>query len=99
MINNQMHKCALYEKGTGTDKYGKPNNSYVFIRNVFAAIYIKDYKINESDPRYIDCTHLGLTRDKTLRIDQKIIDIDNKAYIIKYVNNMGRLSQLNLKEI
>lgn len=98
MINNQMQKYQLLEKGSGTDKYGQPSKDYQYVRDIQVAVNLKDYSVKENDPRYVDCTHIGLTLDKNIKIGQKIV-FDKKEYLVKYVNAITRLTQLNLKEL
>lgn len=98
MINNQMKSYKLYVREAGYDEYGQPASSFIYSKTVDVAINNKEYKVNEKDIRYVEATHIGLTQDKTLSTDMKLVDGDT-AYMIRYTNNFGRLAQLSLQEV
>jgi len=96
MIRDRMKSYDAETKVSGTDDYGQPLNSYEPYKTVEVSVTLLTKVINELDLRYLKSTHLGLTYDKTLKEGMRLSDITNK-YMVKIVNNDGRMSQLTLE--
>lgn len=98
MITGMMEFYNVKERVAGRDAYGQPSNSFSFLKTIEVSISVVTQTLIETDPRYIDSTHIGLTYDKTLH-DGLLLTNDDKEYLIKLVNNDGRMAQLTLKEV
>lgn len=93
-----MKPYSIEGRESGVDEYGQPYNSFAFLKTVDISITLLTKTLNESDVRYIDSTHIGLTFDKTLKDGMRITS-DGIYYMIKLVNNDGRMAQLTLQEV
>jgi len=98
MIADRMKTYEVQTRKTGTDDYGQPLTGYDRLKDTEVSITLLTDVLNELDPRYKTGTHLGLSYDKTLLEDMKIIGTD-ESYIIKIVNNDAPMSQLNLEVV
>lgn len=98
MIRSRMKPYSVEGRESGVDEYGQPYNSFAFLKTVDISVTLLTRTLNESDVRYIDSTHIGLTFDKTLKDGMRITS-DNIYYMIKLVNNDGRMAQLTLQEV
>lgn len=97
MIQDRMKFYKAETKRSGSDSYGQPLSIFDFTKTVEVSISLLTKVINELDPRYIKATHLGLTSDKTLLEGMKLSSLYDGNYIIKIVNNDGRMAQLTLE--
>lgn len=92
-------KTYLLEECVETlDQLGQVSFSYKPLYTVEAFVSLKQQRQNETDMRYIDSTHLGLTKDKGIKEGWRLSDGSCK-YVVKLVNNDGRLAQLTLQEV
>lgn len=98
MINGRMKLYNLEVKQSGQDAYGQPLTGFIFVKTVEVSVSLIDKVINSLDPRYINSTHIGLSYDKTLNDGMRITSIES-TYMVKLVNNDGRMSQLTLEMI
>lgn len=98
MIRSRMKPYSIEVRNVGVDDYGQPHDSFYVLKTVDVSVTLLTNTLNESDVRYVDSTHLGLTFDKTLKDGMRITS-DNIHYMIKLVNNDGRMSQLTLQEV
>lgn len=96
MINDRMKLYDAETRDIGKDDYGQPKTTFTFYKTVEVSISLLTKIINELDPRYIKSTHIGLTFDKTLKEGMRLSDITDK-YMIKIVNNDGRMAQITLE--
>ena len=99
MIQDRMKSYSAETKRSSFDDYGQPLSIFEFTKTVEVSISLITKIINELDPRYLKSTHIGLTYDKTLVEGMKLTSINNGNYMIKIVNNDGRLAQLTLEMI
>jgi len=98
MISDRMQSYDIQVKDSGKDSYGQPLKTYSHSKYADISITLLTDVLNELDVRYKTSTHLGLSYDKTLLEDMKIVGAD-ESYLIKIVNNDGRMSQLTLEVI
>ena len=98
MIADRMKSYDAETRDTGTDDYGQPLTTYTFYKAVEVSVTLITKVINELDPRYLKSTHIGLTYDKTLIEGMRLTNADIK-YMIKIINNDGRMAQLTLEVI
>ena len=99
MIQGKMEYYDIKAKGAGTDAYGQASTTFTTVlKTIEVSISLITQTLLQEDARYIDSTHIGLTFDKTL-YDGLLLTKDNKSYLIKLVNNDGKMSQLTLKEV
>lgn len=93
MINRELKPAVVNTYG-GVDEYGQMLSELISSRDIEIAIGIYSQS-NVNDPRYVDITHYGLTKDKEIS-DNDVIVVDNHEYKVKIVNNTGRWTQLFL---
>lgn len=92
-------KTYLVEEHIETlDAYGQVSFSYKPLFTVDAFVSLKQQRPNETDVRYVDSTHIGITREKNIKIGWRLTEGSTK-YIVKLVNNDGRMAQLTLQEV
>ena len=99
MIRSRMKSYSIEGRDSGVDEYGQPYNSFAFLKTVDISVTLLTKTLNETDVRYVDSTHIGLTFDKTLKDGMRITSDGIRYYMIKLVNNDGRMSQLTLQEV
>lgn len=104
MILSNMKSYNAETRSSGLDEYGQPRKTFDFYMTVEVSVSLLNKVINDQDPRYMKATHLGLTYDKTLKEGMRLVytDMDTNEdtiYMIKLVNNDGRMSQLTLEVI
>ena len=98
MIQSRIKTYNVENRISGTDDYGQLLDTFENIGSVEVSVSLITKVANELDPRYFKSTHIGLTYDKTLVEGMKLIGSDN-SYMIKIVNNDGRMAQLTLEVI
>lgn len=98
MIRGKMKPYSIETRVNGTDEYGQPFNSYLPFATVDISISVLTKVLNNTNPKYIDSTHIGLTFDKSLKDGMKVT-LGNESYMINIVNNDGRMAQLTLQEV
>lgn len=86
------------EQDGGTDDYGQRGRpEYLKKCKIFISVL---NRVNVDDVRYTDCTHLGLTKDRTLMDNMRVKISDNLYYKIKIANNDSpNYAQLILQEV
>lgn len=99
MIQANLKPYKVYRRNEGVDAYGQPSDSFTLLKTVEVSVFLQTQTVNNTDVRYKDATHIGLTNDKTLSIGDKIIGMEGTEYRILLVNNAGRMAQLTLKEV
>jgi len=98
MINDRMKTYDCTVKDVGYDNYGQPLKTYSFLKTVDVSVTLITKIINELDIRYLKATHLGLTYDKDISEDVRLVG-ENKTYLVKIANTDGRMSQLTLEVV
>ena len=98
MINDRMKTYDLETRSSGYNEYGEPKTGFEFTKEVDVSVSLITKVINELDPRYIASTHIGLTYDRTILEDMRLVNADIK-YLVKIVNGDARMVQLTLEEV
>ena len=98
MINDRMKTYNCMVKDSGVDNYGQPLKTYTMLKTVDVSISLITKIINELDIRYLKATHLGLTYDKDISEDVRLVGED-KTYLVKIANKDGRMAQLTLEVV
>lgn len=98
MIQGMMEYFDVNKRDAGLDDYGQASASFTTLKTIEVSISLITQTLLQEDVRYIDSTHIGLTFDKTL-YDGLELTNGSKRYLIKFVNNDGKMSQLTLKEV
>jgi len=98
MINDRMKTYDCMVKDSGVDNYGQPLKTYTLLKTVDVSISLITKIINELDIRYLKATHLGLTYDKDIDEDVRLVG-EYKTYLVKIANTDGRMSQLTLEVV
>ena len=102
MINAQMKPYDLYVNEPIEDSYGHLNDNWVYVNRIMAAVNFLSADKMSDDIRYKDCRYTGLTKCKGLNIgkEYKLIPVgQDKAYLIKSINEITRLAQYLLQEV
>jgi hypothetical protein len=97
MIMSNMLPCTIEQRNSGVDSYGQPLTTFTTVKTVDVSITLTNQFNTPTDIRYKDATHLGLTFDKTLTDNMRVVS-GGTSYIILLVNNQTRMTQLVLKE-
>lgn len=86
------------EQDGGMDDYGQSGQpEYLKKCKIFVSVLSS---VNVDDVRYKDCTHLGLTKDRTLQDNMHVKVTQNLYYKIKITNNDSpNYAQLILQEV
>jgi len=98
MINDRMKTYNCMVKDSGVDNYGQPLKTYTLLKTVDVSVTLITKIINELDIRYLKATHLGLTYDKDISEDVRLVGED-KTYLVKIANKDCRMSQLTLEVV
>lgn len=93
MINREMIKATVKTYG-GIDEYGQPLNEVTNSKTIDMVFGVYS-QTNVNDPRYVNITHYGLTKDREIT-DSDFIEINGIEYKVKIVNNTTRWTQLFL---
>lgn len=91
MLNNKMQTYDHYTYTSTKDGYGQVSLGYALNGTVDAIIMYKSTTTTSTNPKYSECTHIGLTPCKTIQLKDKI-----DSYVVIEVNNQGKLAQLLL---
>ena len=98
-INSRMKTFEVWENKQVNDKWGATTNELVKVDTARVSISTKSTLNINKDMKYAEVTHIGLTENRNLKRNQ-VLCLDALRYIIYEVpNNMGRLTQLLLKEV
>lgn len=98
MINIQMRKYDFFTLGE-EDEYGQlqiPDENAKPVGEIKMSINTTSQSIQDNI-RYKDATYIGLTHANVN--DTYIIDFNGERLKVLYVNNMGRLNQVFMKNI
>lgn len=101
-INSMMKTYDVYEKQVSetSDPWGTtPVETEVKIGTAEITINYSSANNITNDVRYAEVTHVGLTRDKTLKKDQMLVLGDERYVIHLPPNNFSRMTQLFLKAV
>lgn len=95
MINREMKQVIVNVFSNTPDSYGQLHKSTPTGRYVDMMIKNKSI-VNVNDPRFIDVTDIGLTKDREIKAGNEVVDND-KTYLVLYVIPSSRLTQVMLK--
>lgn len=98
MINREMRNTDVFIKVKSKSKYGELVESWDRVGTIQMAFSFVNMFEKVVDTRYVETTHYGYTRDKSLTMDS-MIRCGGIYYRILMVNNQSKLSQLYLQEI
>ena len=100
MISRQMKPYNVLIPTKVTNEYGELIKTWKLYKKVDMAINLISKKFLNENVKYFNCNMQALTYDKTLADDMKIVDIETNAeYEITFINNYGRMSILDLREL
>lgn len=100
MISRQMKPYNVLIPTKVTNEYGELIKTWKLYKKVDMAINLISKKFLSENVKYFNCNMQALTYDKTLADDMKIVDIETNAeYEITFINNYGRMSILDLREL
>lgn len=97
MIIREMKQVTVSSYNSTLDAYGQQHKSGKADRYVDMVIKIVSQS-NINDPRFLDITNLGLTRDTAIKAGNEVLDGTTK-YLVMYVIPTSRLTQVLLKRI
>lgn len=96
MINTAMRTYDYYTYGAPS-AYGQPVLNEEVAGTVKIAINTSNISIQDNI-NYKDCSYIGLTYDKTIN-DTFVIQYNDEKLKVLYVNPIGRMNQVFLKNI
>lgn len=100
MISRQMKPYNVLAPEKVTNEYGELIKTWKLYKKIDMAINLISKKFLSENVKYFNCNMQALTYDKTLVDDMKIVDIaTNAEYEITFINNYGRMSILDLREL
>lgn len=100
MISRQMKPYDVLVPIKTVNEYGELIKTWKLYKKIDMAINLISKKFLSENVEYFKCNMQALTYDKTLTDDMKIIDIETNAeYEITFINNFGRMSMLDLREL
>lgn len=96
-----MQSCTLWKVEEGKDEWGASTNTETIIGTVNIAINHVDVANIKNAIEYGEITHLGLTDFRGLKKGYILKSFDeSKRYVVeKQPNEVGRLTQVYLKEV
>lgn len=95
MINREMRPVSVVSFASGTDAYGQKRKGAQTERTVQMVVKVYN-QYNVDDIRYNDVTTIGLTADKDITDENRVI-IDNVPYDVLYVIPSTRYQQILMK--
>lgn len=97
MINNRIKTFSIYQElKNGT----KLKLDWEYIDDIEVTINFLTFNNINSDTRFKEVTHIGLTHYKKIdNIEKYKLVSEDKEYIITHANNDTRMTQLYLKEV
>jgi len=96
MLSNFRRDWDVHE-GTANNGYGQSTIGDL-IGNAFISVVPFTKSVDQTDVRFADATHFGLTKDNTILGGNYITD-GVKTYIVEYALPETRQSQLYLREV
>ena len=89
MIQKNLKLYEIYKPEVNKDAYGQSKTVHTYSHKANISIFIKEQKIDETDPRYIKATHIGLIKcNSDIDENYKIKDA-NESYIVKLMLPSG----------
>ena len=82
-LNREFEPIVVKTYTSGVDEYGAIRQKGSTTRTVEMVVKINNQS-NVQDPRYIDCTLVGITKDKSIT-DANTVMYQGKEYNIKYI--------------
>lgn len=82
-LNREFEPIVIKEYTSGVDEWGAIRQNGSTERTVDMVVKIYNQS-NVQDPRYIDCTLVGITKDRNIT-DANTVMYQGKEYNIKYI--------------
>lgn len=89
MIRNNMKQYKIYKPETMENDYAQSKLIHTYLCDADISVFIKEQKTDETDPRYIKATHIGLTSCNDIKENYKIENSDGESFIVKLMLPSG----------
>jgi hypothetical protein len=96
-IKSRMTLFTAKTRSETLDTYGQAEETLTDYKDIEIDITVIDKAVDYYSPKFKDGTHIGLTSDKGLLVGMYLVS-DDLMYRIQSVDNLGRLTQVILKE-
>ena len=91
MIQKNIKQYKIYKPEIIKDAYAQSKLAHTYSHDANISIFIKEQKIDETDPRYIKATHVGLTNCNTDIQENYKIEGSGVSYIVKLMLPSGSI--------
>ena len=98
-INRDMKSYRLQKEETVRTPSGAEKQKWIDMGGVKAAVYKKNYMKVAASATYLESTHIGLTRCKSIKAEGYRLVKDDVVYRIIDCNPQGRMTNLLLKVV
>lgn len=90
MIKNNMKQYKIYKPEVIENAYAQSKLAHTYLCDANISVFIKEQKVEETDPRYIKATHIGLTSCNTnIQENYKIEGSNGESFIVKLMLPSG----------
>lgn len=90
MIQNNMKQYKIYKPEVIENAYAQSKLAHTYLCDANISVFIKEQKVDETDPRYIKATHIGLTSCSDIKENYKI-EGSEKSFIVKLMLPSGSI--------
>lgn len=98
MIQRNFKQYEIYKPEVSKDAYGQSKLVHTYSHKDSISIFIKEQKLEETDPRYIKATHIGLIKNSSNIDENYKIKASDESYIVKLMLHSGSLYKQFLLE-
>jgi len=91
MIRNNMKQYKIYKPEVIENAYAQSKLAHTYLCDANISVFIKEQKVEETDPRYIKATHIGLTSCNDIKENYKIENSDGECFIVKLMLPSGSI--------
>ena len=98
-INRDMEIYSLQKVVVERTKSGAEKSVWTRVGEIQVAVYKKDEMKVYTSELYVEATHTGLTRCRTVSVKDCRLVKGDRIYLVEACNTEGRLTNLILKEV
>lgn len=91
MIKNNMKQYKIYKPEVIENAYAQSKLAHTYLYDANISVFIKEQKVDETDPRYIKATHIGLTSCNTNIQENYKIEGSGESFIVKLMLPSGSM--------
>lgn len=97
MINREWKQVTVITFADELDEYGQKRQKGSSTRQVEMVTKIAS-QTDTADPRYVDVTDIGLTKDKNISVNNQV-SYDGNTYNVLYIIPSSRYYQILMKRL